>query len=109
MSWRRPPGANAGVAVNSPAPPGNHRPRLGVALFMGNLVVMALLGALVKHLSGRYPVSEILFPIRIRYFRLSATDAGGGWHSGTAYRSTPGSRHPDVVRNSRRRRLCGVG
>lgn len=37
------------------------QPRLGVLLFVGNLVIMAMLGALVKMLAERYPVTEILF------------------------------------------------
>lgn len=36
------------------------RPALGIAALIGNLVLMAVLSALVKHLSGRYPLGEIL-------------------------------------------------
>lgn len=45
----------------NPASMYRRQPRLGILLFLGNLVIMAMLGGLVKMLAGRYPVSEILF------------------------------------------------
>jgi len=36
------------------------RPTLGIVVFIGNLLIMAFLSAMVKHLSQSYPLSEIL-------------------------------------------------
>ena len=36
-------------------------PTLGIITFVGNLLVMTLLSAMVKHMSVRYPLGEILF------------------------------------------------
>ena len=45
---------------------GQHdRPLLGIGLFLFNLTLMAILGAMVRKLSDTYPLSEILL---IRYF-----------------------------------------
>ena len=56
------------------------RPWFGIALFIASLALMAILGAMVKSLSDKYPLTEILslrFAIAALIFVLVLPSAGG--------------------------------
>ena len=58
----------------------HQRPQLGIALYLLNVVMLATLGAVVKELSARYPLGELLafrFAIAALLFTLALRAAGG--------------------------------
>ncbi|MEM7292069.1 MAG: DMT family transporter [Pseudomonadota bacterium] len=57
-----------------------HRPAYGIGLFVANLLLMAVLGAMVKALSAHFPLTEILtfrFTIAALAFAIILPAAGG--------------------------------
>ena len=57
-----------------------HRPALGIGLFVASLAAMSLLGALIKSLSDTYPLSQLLairFAVATLAFAITLPSIGG--------------------------------